>query len=118
MNLDNKTVLITGGRRVGAHLAVELAQRGANVALSYFKSRERIEAVARDVHEHGVGAAAFPADLRNPADVDSLIAQTVAEFGSIDCLVNIASEFYPKPFDELTPADFDEAIASNLKAPY
>jgi NAD(P)-dependent dehydrogenase (short-subunit alcohol dehydrogenase family) len=118
MNLDNKTVLITGGRRVGAHLAVELAQRGANVALSYFKSRDRIEAVAREVHEHGVGAAAFPADLRNPADVDSLIAQTVAEFGSIDCLVNMASEFHPKPFDELTLADFDDAIGSTLKGPY
>ena len=118
MNLHDKTVLITGGRRVGAHLAVELARRGANVALSYFKSRERIEAVAREVHEHGVGAAAFPADLRNPADADSLVAQTVAEFGSIDCLVNMASEFHPKPFDELSPADFDDAIASNLKAPY
>jgi NAD(P)-dependent dehydrogenase (short-subunit alcohol dehydrogenase family) len=118
MNLDNKTVLITGGRRVGAHLAVELAKHGANVALSYFKSQERIEAVAREVHEHGVGAAAFPADLRNPADAESLVAQTVAEFGSIDCLVNMASEFHPKSFDELTPADFDESIASNLKAPY
>lgn len=118
MNLDNRTVLITGGRRVGAHLAVELAKRGANVALSYFKSRERIEAVAREVHEHGVGAAAFPADLRNPDAVESLVAQTVAEFGAIDCLVNMASDFYPKPFDDLTPADFDEAIATNLKAPY
>ena len=118
MNLDGKTVLITGGRRVGAQLAVELARRGANVALSYFKSRERIEAVAREVHEQGVGAAAFPADLREPADAEALVAQTVGEFGSIDCLVNMASEFHSRPFDELSPADFDEAIASNLKAPY
>ena len=118
MNLDNKTVLITGGRRVGAHLAVELAKRGANVVLSYFKSRERIEAVAREVHELGVGAAAFPADLRNPVDVEKLVADTVAEFGAIDCLVNMASEFHPQAFDELTPADFDESIGSNLKGPY
>ena len=34
MNLKGKTILITGGRRVGAKLAVELARRGANVALS------------------------------------------------------------------------------------
>jgi NAD(P)-dependent dehydrogenase (short-subunit alcohol dehydrogenase family) len=48
MNLHRKTILITGGRRVGAELAVELARRGTSVALSYFKSRERIEAVAED----------------------------------------------------------------------
>lgn len=118
MNLGGKTVLITGGRRVGAKLAIELARRGANVALSYFKSRERIEAVAAEVRRHGVRAAAVAADLRQPAEADALVAKTVAELGSIDALVNMASEFHPKPFDELTASDFDEAIASNLKAPY
>ena len=64
MQLKGKTILITGGRRVGAQLAVELARRGANVALSYFKSRERIESVAAEVRQLGVRAAAIAADLR------------------------------------------------------
>lgn len=118
MDLKGKTVLITGGRRVGAHLAVELARGGANVALSYFTSRERIEAVAAEVRQQGAGAAAFPADLRKPADAEALVANSVAEFGSLDALVNMASEFHSTPFDELQPADFDEALAANLKAPY
>jgi pteridine reductase len=118
MNLRGKTVLITGGRRVGSKLALALAERGANVALSYFKSRERIEAVAAEVRRHGLRAAAIAADLRQPADAEALVARTVGELGSIDALVNMASEFHPKPFDELTPPDFDEAVASNLKAPY
>jgi NAD(P)-dependent dehydrogenase (short-subunit alcohol dehydrogenase family) len=118
MNLRNKTVLITGGRRVGAHLAVELARRGANVALSYFKSRERIETVAENVRRVGARAETFAGDLRLPADVESLVDQTVAEFGSLDALVNMTSEFRPTPFDTLQPANFDDAIASNLKAPY
>jgi NAD(P)-dependent dehydrogenase (short-subunit alcohol dehydrogenase family) len=46
------------------------------------------------------------------------VSRTVAELGSIDSLVNMASEFHPKAFDELQPSDFDDAIASNLKAPY
>jgi pteridine reductase len=118
MNLRGKTILITGGRRVGAKLALEFAGRGANVALSYFKSREKIEGVAAEVRRQGVRAAAIGADLRQPADADALVTRTVAELGSIDGLVNMASEFHPKPFDGLTPADFEEAVASNLKAPY
>jgi len=118
MQLTGKTILITGGRRVGARLAVRLAERGANVALSYFQSRERMEAVAADVRKKGVKCFVQRADLRVPDDVESLVSATVAEFGSLDVLVNMVSEFHPTPFDELTPADFDEAIASNLTAPY
>src|SRR5260370_56700 len=115
MNLRNKTVLITGGRRVGAHLAVELARRGANIALSYFKSVKQIEAVADEARRLGVRAAAFAGDLRLPAAAEALVAQTVAEFGSIDALVNMASNFHPTPFDALHPADFDESSPSNPK---
>lgn len=118
MQLHNKTVLITGGRRVGAQLAVLLAQRGANIALSYFRSRERMEAVAEEVRSHGVRAAAYPADLRDPGDVDRLIQQIVEQFGSLHVLVNMASEFHATPFEQLAPRHFDESIASNLKAPY
>jgi pteridine reductase len=118
MDLRGKTILITGGRRVGSKLALELARRGANVALSYFKSRDRIESVAAEVRGHSVRAAAIAADLRQPAAAETLVAQTVAELGSIDGLVNMASEFHQRPFDELTASDFDDAIASNLKAPY
>ena len=118
MTLKGKTILITGGRRVGVHLALELARRGANVAMSYFQSRERIEAVVADVRSRGVRAAAIPADLRKPADAEQLVAQTTSACGSIDALVNMASEFHPKPFDELTSADFDRSIASNLSAPF
>jgi pteridine reductase len=118
MNLTGKTILITGGRRVGAKLALQLARRGANVALSYFKSRARIEAVAAEVRTLGVRCEAFAADLRNPLDAERLVEQTVAGFGSVDALVNMASEFHATPFDQLTPQDFDDNIASNLKAPY
>jgi NAD(P)-dependent dehydrogenase (short-subunit alcohol dehydrogenase family) len=118
MNLRGKTVLITGGRRVGSKLALLLAGRGANIALSYFRSRDRIEQTATDVRKLGVRCEAFAADLRKPDDAKRLVTETVRVFGSIDCLVNMASEFHATPFEELTPASFDENIASNLKAPY
>jgi len=118
MLLRGKTVLITGGRRVGAALALKLAERGANVALSWFRSRERIEAVAADVRRLGVRCETFRADLREPAEAEQLVAQTVATLGSIDALVNMASEFHPTPFESLSPAEFEGSLASNLKAPY
>lgn len=118
MQLRGRTVLITGGRRVGAKLAHSLAGRGANVALSYFRSREQIEQVVNGVRRQGVGSEAFAADLRKPEDAERLVAETVKAFGTIDVLVNMASEFHATPFDGLTPADFEENIASNLKAPY
>ena len=118
MQLAGKTILITGGRRVGAELALLLADRGANVVMSYFRSRERIEEVVSQVHQCGVQALAVEADLRQVDDVERLVHETVETFGSLDCLVNMASEFHPTPFDELTPAQFDDNIASNLKAPY
>lgn len=118
MNLTGKTILITGGRRVGAKLSLALARRGANVALSYFKSRTRIEEAAIQVREFGVRCEAFSADLRDPQQAERLVGETVAAFGAIDALVNMVSEFHPTPFDQLTPRDFDEGIASNLRAPY
>lgn len=118
MNLQNKSILITGGRRVGAHLALELARRGANVAMSYYQSRERIEATVAEIRALGARAIAIAADLRNPADSERLVAGTVSELGAIDGLVNMASEFHPKAFDELTAADFESSIASNLTAPF
>jgi len=118
MQLLGKTVLITGGRRVGSHLAKLLAERGANIALSYFKSQEQIEATVADIKKLGVQGVAIQADLRKSDDVDNLVAQTVRHLGSLDVLVNMTSVFQATPFDELTTADFEENIASNLTAPY
>jgi len=118
MQLAGKTVLITGGRRVGARLAVQLAERGAQVALSYFRSRDTIEAVAEQVRACGVRCLTHRADLRVAAEVDALIAATLAEFGTLDALVNMTSEFHSTPFATLTEAQFDENLLVNLKAPY
>jgi pteridine reductase len=118
VQLAGKTVLIAGGRRVGARLALQLAERGASIALSYFQSRQRIEAVAAEVRRLGVRCTTIAADLTRPADADALVAQTLSELGSLHALVNMTSEFHPTPFDALHPDEFDASIAVNLKAPY
>lgn len=118
MRLAGKTVLVTGGRRIGAKLALQLAKRGANLAFSFHTSGDAMEAVAEECRRFGVQADTFQADLRHPEAAELLINQTVDRFGSIDILINLTSIYTRTPWDSLTPSDFDEGIANNLAAPY
>lgn len=118
MELRGKTVLITGGRRVGSALALMLADRGANVALTYHTSREAIERTVADVEARGVQGLAVGADLADPDQAQRAVDQVVERFGRLDALVNMASVYRRTPFRSLTPSDFDAMIAANLTAPY
>jgi pteridine reductase len=118
VELHGKTILITGGRRVGSALALMLADRGANVALTYHTSREVIEQTAREVAARGVASLAVAADLSVADQAEAAADRVVERFGRIDALVNMASIFRRTPFPSLVPADFDAMIAANLAAPY
>ena len=118
MDLQGKTVLITGGRRVGGALALLLADRGANVALTYHTSREAIERTAAEVEARGVQSLAVAADLSDALQAEAAVDRVVERFGRVDALVNMASVFRRTPFRSLVPADFDAMIAANLAAPY
>lgn len=103
---------------MGGKLARLLAQRGANIALSYHSSREAVEETARDCRATGVQADVFQADLHDQTQAQRLIDETVARFGSLDVLINLTSIYTRTPWNELTPQDYDAMIASNLTAPY
>jgi pteridine reductase len=118
VNLRGKTALITGGRRVGGELALMLADRGVDVAMTYHTSRARIEATVAEVERRGVGGLAVGADLSRADQAEAAVAEVVATFGRIDVLVNMASAYKRTPLATLTPADFDAMIAANLAAPY
>ncbi len=118
MNLAGRTVLITGGRRVGSHLAREVARRGANVAMTWFSRREPIERTIAEVEALGVRGLAIQADLREAEQAGRFVADAARTFGSVDVLVNMASIFEATPFNELTPADFHNHLAANLTGPY
>ncbi|MDC1296813.1 glucose 1-dehydrogenase [Octadecabacter sp.] len=91
MKLKGKTAIITGGGRdIGSAVAVKLAVEGANVAINYFASSAGADATVAKIEAAGGKAIAVQGDLNNQADVDGLIAKTIAAFGSIDVLVNNA----------------------------
>lgn len=118
MNLLDTVALITGGRRIGRVIAEELAKRGADVGLSYARSREEADAAAASVREAGRRSAVFHADLSNPEACRALVGSVVEVLGRLDILVNMASVYVQRPFAEVAPADWDAAMDVDLRASF
>jgi len=116
MELNNRVVLITGGKRIGQTVARELAARGADVAVSYRRSRAEAEATAADVRQAGRKAAVIAADVGKPADCTSLIEAVVTQLGRLDVLINMASIYQETPFDAMSEDDWQENIDVNLRS--
>jgi NAD(P)-dependent dehydrogenase (short-subunit alcohol dehydrogenase family) len=116
VTLEGRAALITGGRRIGAVVAVELARRGADVAVTYQSSRTEAESTAAVVRAAGRRAAALHADLRDPAACTTAVNEAASAFGRLDVLVNMASVYRSKPFDELTERDWHDQLRVDLDA--
>jgi NAD(P)-dependent dehydrogenase (short-subunit alcohol dehydrogenase family) len=118
MTLLDRSVLITGARRVGSTVAQQLALRGADVALTYRRSKVEAEETAALVRAHGRRAAIVQADLSQAADCARAVTEAASALGRLDVLVNMASVYSPKPFGELSEADLDSSLSVDLKAAY
>jgi len=118
MDLQNRVALITGGKRIGLVVAGELAARGADVALSYARSKAEAEQAADSVRAAGRRSATFAADLSQPDAARALVQSTVDTFGRLDILINMASVYVQKPFASLTAADWDASVNVDLRAAF
>jgi len=116
VDLTDKIALITGGRRIGAVVAAELARRGAHVAIAYRASRTEAEETAASLRALARRALVVQADLQQPDDCRRVIEETAAEFGRLDILVNMASIYRAKALDDLTVEDWDTQMAIDLRA--
>ena len=89
--LSGKAAIITGGRRIGAAIALALAERGMNVALSFNRSRSEAERIATDIEAAGRRALIYQADLSVAAEAQTLIDKAAADLTRLDVLINLAS---------------------------
>ena len=103
MELTDRVALITGGRRIGAFVATELARRGADVAIVYRASRVEAEETATSLRALTRRTFVVQGDLQQPDACRRVVDDTVAEFGRLDVLVNMASIYREKAIDALTP---------------
>ena len=116
MELTGRVALVTGGKRIGAVVATELARGGADVALVYNRSRADAEETADDVRALGRRALVLQADLREPPACERVVDETVRALGRLDILVNMASLYASTPVDEITLEQWDDSMHVDLRS--
>jgi NAD(P)-dependent dehydrogenase (short-subunit alcohol dehydrogenase family) len=113
--LDGDTAIVTGASRgIGRALAGALADAGANLCLVSRTAADARTAAAEIEAETGVDAIAVPADVTDEHDVEAMVDETLATFGSIDVLVNNAGIARTAPAHEMSLETWNEVIATNL----
>ena len=118
MELNGKVVLITGGKRMGVAIATTLAAAGVDVALVYNRSRAEADETVTAVRDLGRQAVSIQADVSSEQDCAQAVEATVAHLGRLDILINMASLYGLKPFDQLSAADWDRQMSVDVRATF
>jgi pteridine reductase len=118
--LAGRAVLVTGAaRRIGAALARGFHAHGAAVCIHCHQSLGEAEHLRDELNRQRAGSAAIvTADLLDVNALPAVVAAAVKAFGRLDALINNASTFYPTAFGSVSPAQWDDLIGTNLRAPF
>lgn len=118
MELIEKVALVTGTRRIGQVVARTLADAGANLVLTYHRSKEVAEQTVQDIKGKGRKAIAIQADVSRADQVKAMVDQALAAFGRVDVLIHMAAIYQEKAFATLTEEDWDQHLDINLKSAF
>lgn len=118
MELHDRVALITGGKRIGAAVAIDLARRGMDVALCYNRSRREAEDAAVAIGAAGRRVTLIQADLSQANESSRLVHDAVASLGRLDVLLNMASVYSSVPLDDTDEAVWDRVLDVDLKAAF
>jgi len=121
--LKGKNILITGASSgIGQAIAIRFAKEGANVAINYRNGAEQAEetrCMVRKARVNGGGKEmVVQADVSDEAQVKTMVATVIEDFGSLDVLVNNAGIQKPAASHEIETSDFDRVLAVNLRGPF
>ena len=116
MKLHGKVALVTGAQQgIGAAIALALAGEGADVAINWLDNPADAEAVARGVRDKGCRAVLVKADVGKLGEIETMVAETERQLGTIDILVNNAGVYPRVKFLEMRESDWDFLLDINLK---
>jgi glucose 1-dehydrogenase len=113
--LAGQRALVTGANSgIGEGVAKALAEAGAKVAVNYVAGPEHAERVVREIRAAGNQAMAIKADVSQEAQVEAMFEQIVAQWGSVDIVVNNAGLQRDAPLHEMSLKDWQFVIDVNL----
>ena len=116
--LTGKRALVTGGSRgIGAAIALALAEKGADVALTFERSADRAAQVVEAITDKGRRAVAIQADSADPVAIRRAVDEAAAVLGGLDILVNNAGIALYGTIADFRVEDIDALLAVNVRAP-
>jgi 3-oxoacyl-[acyl-carrier protein] reductase len=115
--LQGKTALVTGASKgIGRAIAFRYAEQGANIAFTYLSSVEQGQALEAELITKGVQAKGYQSDASDFAQAEKLINNVIADFGSLDILINNAGITQDTLLLRMSEEMWDKVIAVNLKS--
>lgn len=118
-SLHGKTALVTGASRgIGKGIALSLAAAGASVAVNFRSKQEEAEQVVHTIKEMGADAFSVQADVSKKDDVVRMMETVKQRFGHLNILVNNAGIVAMQPVDQISEAEWDQVLATNLKGQF
>ena len=115
--LEGKVAIITGASRgIGKGIAEVFAKHGANVAFTYSASAESALALENELNASGIKAKGYQSNAANFNEAQTLIDNVLADFGTIDILINNAGITKDNLLMRMSEEDFDKVIEVNLKS--
>ena len=117
--LQGKVALVTGAAKgIGRAIAVELAKRGASVAINFRSSLSEAETLREQIRDGGAQANIYQADLSHPEDARRLIKDVIDFYQHLDILVNNAAINRDKSLKKMSDADWLDVIHNNLDSAF
>ncbi|GAA2709701.1 SDR family oxidoreductase [Actinoplanes palleronii] len=117
--IEGKVAFVSGGSRgIGAAIALRLAAEGADVALTFQQNKTHADDIVERIHHTGRRAIAVQADSADPDALVDALTRTVAELGRLDILVNNAAVFQTGLIEQVSPDDFEQMVAVNVRGPF
>jgi len=99
MQLQGKTFILTGARRIGKEVAVALSAKGANLVISYFTTPEEVGLP---------NSISVRADLSKEEDIKKLVDEAIKKFGQVDGLIHMAAPYPKTPVGKITMKEFED----------
>ncbi len=116
-DFKGKIALVTGsGRGIGRAIALHFAQRGADVAINFFRNRAPAEETAAAVEALGRKAMLVKANVGEVEEIERLLEEVEQQFGGLDILVNNAASGYNRPVAEQKVKGWDWTMDINGRA--